>query len=293
MRVFLVDGTYELFRQFFGRPSHLTKDGQEVGALRGAIGSTLQLLEDGATHVGVATDHVIESFRNQMYEHYKTGAGIDQTLHSQFIPFETGLELLGVTCWPSVELEADDALATAAAIAAEDERVKQVAILTPDKDLAQCVIGNRVVQVDRRKNLVLDEDAIIAKYGVPPESIPDYLALVGDAADGYPGIAGFGAKGTAAVLRQYKRIEDIPADGAAWNCNVRGGGALAVKLREQMDDALLFKALATLRIDRTIMTGVDQLEWRGPSPEFSKWCEEFELGRAAERADAAWQKFNQ
>ena len=288
MRVFLVDGTYELFRQFFGRPSHLIKGLQEVGAMRGALSSTLQLIEDGATHVGVATDHVIESFRNDLYAPYKTGEGIDPSLKSQFHPFEDGLRLMGVTCWPMVDVEADDALASAAALANTDDRVDQVVILTPDKDLAQCVIDSRVVQVDRRKNIVINREGVIEKYGVPPESIADYLALVGDAADGFPGIAGFGAKGAAAILREYGSIEKIPADASTWTAKVRGAATLGDTLAREMDSAMLFKELATLRLDPDLFRDVDELQWRGPLPGFADWCHEFDADRVLEWAERLW-----
>jgi 5'-3' exonuclease len=285
MRVFLVDGTYELFRQFYGRPGHLSKSAGEVGAVRGAIGSTLALLEDGATHVGVATDHVIESFRNQLYPGYKTGEGIDPVLFAQFPLLENALAALGVTTWPCVELEADDAIASAAALVANEESVDQVAILSPDKDLAQCVIDNRIVQVDRRNNKVLGQTDVVEKYGVSPASIPDYLALVGDTADGFPGLAGWGAKTTAAVLSVYGSIENIPLDSADWSVPVRSAKTLAKTLSEQMSDALLFKQLATLRIDSHLVASVDDLLWNGPTSEFESICTTLESPRLMERVE--------
>ncbi len=284
MKVFLLDGTYELFRQFFGRPGHITKDLSEVDAVRGVLGSTLQLLESGVTHVGVATDHVIESFRNQLYPGYKTGEGVAPEILSQFPLLEEALVAMGVTVWPMVELEADDGLASAAALAAKDERVEQIVICTADKDLAQCVTDGRVVQVDRRKNVVFDEATVKAKFGVLPASIPDYLALVGDSADGFPGIAGFGAKTAAAVLTRFGTIEAIPDDGALWDVNVRGADNLARTLAENRHDAYLFKVLATLRIDETLFASVDELEWQGITDDFTAVCERLEAPRVLERA---------
>lgn len=285
MKVFLIDGTYELFRQFFGRPSHLTKDLVEVGAVRGVLGSVLSLIEDGATHVGVATDHVIESVRNDMWPGYKTGEGIDPQLRSQFPLLEQALTAMGVRVWPMVEWEADDGLASAAAVATDDERVEQVVIMTPDKDLAQCVDGARIVQVDRRNNKVFDRQGVIEKFGVPPESIPDYLGLVGDSADGFPGIAGWGAKTTATVLQAFAHIENIPEDPLTWKLKVRGAATLAQALNDNRANAMLFKDLATLRVDRSLLPSVDGLHWTGPRPEFAALCERLEAERVFERAD--------
>ena len=268
MKVHLVDGTYELFRHFFGAPPHRTAAGHEVAAVRGVVGSVLQLLGEGATHVGVATDHVIESFRNDLWPGYKTGEGVDPELWSQAWPLETALTALGVLVWPMVELEADDALASGAAVAASDPEVEQVIICTPDKDLGQCVRGTRVVQLDRRKDVLIDEDGVTAKFGVGPASIPDYLALVGDSADGFPGLAGWGAKSAATVLARWHHLEDIPADPGRWDVTVRGAAKLAVTLQEGRDDARLFKDLATLRVDPALLGGVDDLRWRGPTPDF-------------------------
>ena len=285
MKVHLVDGTYELFRHFFGAPPHRTAAGQEVAAVRGVVGSVLQLLSEGATHVGVATDHVIESFRNELWPGYKTGEGIDPDLWSQAWPLEEALVALGVVVWPMVELEADDALASAAAVAADDGGVEQVIICTPDKDLGQCVRGTHVVQLDRRKDQLIDDGGVVAKFGVGPASIPDYLALVGDSADGFPGLAGWGAKSAAAVLARWRHIEDIPPDPAEWDVTVRGAAKLAQTLEACRAEAALFKELATLRIDRSLLGRAEDLRWRGPTEEFPRICEEIDapgLGRRAE-----------
>jgi 5'-3' exonuclease len=268
MRVHLIDGTYELFRHFFAVPSHKDAAGIEVGALRGVLGSLVALLEEGATHVGVATDHVIESFRNDLYPGYKTGEGIDPLLRGQFEPLEDVLEAGGFAVWRMVEHEADDALAAAAAVAAADARVEQVRICTPDKDLAQCVSGERVVMYDRRKKRMLDDAGVREKYGVPPASIPDWLALVGDTADGYPGLPGFGAKSAAAILARWGRLEDIPADPAKWDVPVRGAAKLALTLAERRDEVLLYRRLATLVTDGPAVGGVDDWRWRGPREGF-------------------------
>jgi 5'-3' exonuclease len=285
VKVHLVDGTYELFRHFFGAPSHVTSTGLEVAAVRGVVGSMLGLLGEGATHVGVATDHVIESFRNQLWPGYKTGEGTDPVLLAQFGLLEEALAALGLVVWPMVEREADDALGSAALVAAADDRVTQVVICTPDKDLGQCVVGDRVVQLDRRKQVVLDEAGVKAKFGVPPASIPDYLALVGDSADGFPGLKGWGAKTAAAVLARYGTIEAIPDAPGQWDVAVRSVPALAATLAEQRDLARRFKELATLRTDPPVIAGVDELRWTGPTPEFSRICAEIDApqypGRAA------------
>jgi 5'-3' exonuclease len=286
VQVHLVDGTYELFRHFFGSPPHRNKDGAEVAAVRGVVGSVLQMLSEGATHVGVATDHVIESFRNEMWPGYKTGEGIDPDLWSQAWPLELALEALGVTVWAMVDVEADDALASAAAVADDDPSVEKVFICTPDKDLGQCVRGTRVVQLDRRKSIVFDEEGVIAKFGVPPASIPDYLGLVGDSADGFPGLAGWGAKSAAAVLARWGHIEDIPPDSGDWGVEVRGAAKLAATLRDNLERALLFKRLATLRVDRSLLGSVDQLRWLGPSDAFASVCETLDASSMASRATA-------
>lgn len=268
----LVDGTYELFRQFFGQPSHRTQAGEEVAALRGVLSSTLSLLADGATHLGVATDHVIESFRNELWPGYKTSAGVPEELLAQFGPLEEALSALGVMVWPMVELEADDAMASAVAVAAPDTAVGQVIICTPDKDLGQCVAGNRVVQLDRRRGTVIDENAVRERYGVGPESIPDWLALVGDSADGFPGLPGWGPKSASAVLGRYGHLEAIPVDYRAWGLDVRGTQKLAATLVERRSDALLFRRLATLVVERSLLGSVDDLRWRGPTPSFPALC---------------------
>jgi 5'-3' exonuclease len=286
MKVHLVDGTYELFRHFFGAPPHRNSEGDEVAAVRGVLSSVLQLMEEGATHVGVATDHVIESFRNELWPGYKTGDGVDPDLKSQFWPLEDALVAMGVLVWPMVDLEADDALASGAAVAADDARVEQAVICTPDKDLGQCVRGKRVVQLDRRQNILIDDSAVEAKFGVPPGSIPDYLALVGDSADGFPGLSGWGAKSAGAVLARWLHIEDIPAESDAWEVTVRGASKLATTLRENFDNALLFKDLATLRVDRALLGDVDELHWIGPTDEFAEMCERLDAGSLYKRVDA-------
>jgi 5'-3' exonuclease len=286
MKVHLVDGTYELFRHFFGAPPHRNAAGNEVAAVRGVVSSVLQLLGEGATHVGVATDHVIESFRNDLWPGYKTGEGVDPDLWSQAWPLEVALDALGVLVWPMVELEADDALASGAAVADDDPEVEQIIICTPDKDLGQCVRGNRIVQLDRRKDKVTDEGGVEAKFGVGPASIPDYLALVGDSADGFPGLAGWGAKSAATVLARWTHVEDIPPDPAAWEVTVRSAAKLATTLVERHQDALLFKELATLRIDRSLLGSVEDLRWRGPTSDFARLCDDMDATGLARRAEA-------
>jgi len=272
MRVFLVDGTYELFRHYYGVPPHRTAEGAEVAATRGVLWSMLRMLEEGVTHLGVATDHVIESFRNRLWPTYKSSAGLDPRLLGQFGLLEVALEAMGLVVWPMVELEADDALAGAAAVAAGDPAVEQVVICTPDKDLGQCVRGTRVVQLDRRRRIVYDEAGVAAKFGVGPASIPDYLALVGDSADGYPGLPGWGARSAATVLARYGHIEQIPASPGEWAVPLRNRPALAATLRDQRRQALLFKDLATLRADRSLLEGVDRLRWTGPTELFAEVC---------------------
>ena len=269
MDVHLVDGTYELFRHFYALPSAKDPDGGEVAAVRGVLTSVLGMITAGATHIAVATDHVIESFRNDLWPGYKTGAGIDPDLLAQFPLLESALTAMGVVVWPMVEFEADDALAAAAAAAAGDARVDRVMICTPDKDLAQCVRGTRVVQVNRRSRALCDEAGVIAKFGVPPASIPDYLALVGDAADGYPGLPGWGAKSTAAVLAKYGHLEGIPNDWRTWSVNAAQAGRLADTLARQREHAFLFRTLATLRTDIPLFESVDELHWKGPTPAFA------------------------
>jgi 5'-3' exonuclease len=269
VQIHLVDGTYELFRHFFAMPSHRDADGREVAAVRGVIASVLGMITAGATHIGVATDHVIESFRNALWRGYKTSAGVDPALLAQFPLLEEALQALGIVVWPMVEFEADDALAAASKIAAQDDRAERVIICTPDKDLAQSVRGTRVVQMNRRTRTIMDEAGVIAKFGVPPASIPDYLALVGDSADGYPGLRGWGAKSAAAVLARYGHIEAIPADWRTWGVNAANAGALSRVLAEERDRAMLFRTLATLRTDLPLFKSVDELEWKGPTPAFA------------------------
>lgn len=273
MLVHLVDGTYELFRYFLAPSVAYDRAVPEaLRAVRGVVGSLLGMLEDGATHVGVATDHVIESFRNALWPGYKTGDGMDPVLVAQFVPLEEALRALGVSVWPMVEFEADDALAAAAAMASADARVERVLVCTPDKDLAQCVRADLVVQLDRRTREVRDEAGVRAKFGVAPASIPDWLALVGDAADGYPGLPGWGAKSAAAVLARHGHLEHIPKLAMEWDVPVRGALRLATTLAEGRELALLFRQLATLRIEAPIGADVDALRWRGPTPEFAAWA---------------------
>ena len=278
MNVHLIDGTYELFRYFYAVPSARDADGREVGAIRGVVGSILGMLNRDATHVAVATDHVIESFRNRLWHGYKTSAGVDPALLAQFHPLEDTLKALGVTVWPMIEYEADDALAAGAARAALDPRVERVFICTPDKDLGQCVRGTRVVQLDRRRNIIRDEAGIVQKFGVKPPSIPDYLALVGDASDGYPGLQGWGAKSTAAVLAKFEHLENIPADARQWSVNAANSSTLAATLQREQRLAFLFRDLATLRSDIPLFESVDELKWSGPTPAFA------EIGRKLDAA---------
>ena len=266
MVVHLVDGTYELFRHFYGLRRFNEGKDQPLGAVRGVLGTLVQMLEQGATHLGVATDHVIESFRNRLWPGYKTGSGIEPALLAQFHPLEEALGAMGITVWPMIELEADDALASAARIAAEDERVQRICIWTPDKDLAQCVRGERVVQVDRRGKKVRDAEGVRAKFGVTPQLIADLLALVGDAADGYPGIPGIGSRTAAQLLNRYGAIENFPP----------------ALLGERRELALLFKRLATLRTDAPLFGNVDELQWRGPTGAFASWAERLAVPRLLE-----------
>jgi 5'-3' exonuclease len=272
MDIYLVDGTYELFRHFFAVPASADLDGQEIGAVRGVLTSVLSMIEHGATHIGVATDHVVESFRNDLYAGYKTSEGVPEELLSQFPILERALEAMGVRVWPMVYYEADDALASAAAKAAKDERVRQILICTPDKDLAQCVVSSRIVQLDRRRNITRDEAGVKAKFGVNPQSIPDYLAVVGDSADGFPGIAGWGAKAAAVTLSQYPHLEDIPKDSTKWHPSIRKARLLSESLFSAWDDALLFRTLATLRLDVPVFDTVEDLRWKGPRENFEELC---------------------
>jgi 5'-3' exonuclease len=284
MLVHLVDGTYELFRYFFALPSHVTAAGEEVGATRGAVGTVLQILEQGATHVGVATDHIIESFRNDLWPGYKSSAGMPPELLGQFTLFEEALAAAGVTVFAMVEYEADDALGAAAHRAAADERVDQVIICTPDKDLGQCVVGDRIVQLDRRKRVVFDEAGVTGKFGVPPASIPDYLALVGDSADGFPGLPGFGAKSAALVLARWGHLEAVPPLGADWDVPVRNAGRLAKTLQDELDLALLFRRIATVELDAPTVDDVDELAWAGPTPALAEMADRLEAPALVERA---------
>jgi len=281
MDVHLIDGTYELFRHFYAVPSAHDADGREVAAVRAVVASVRGMINGGARYVGVATDHVIESFRNELWPGYKTGAGIDPNLWAQFPLLEEALSAMGVVVWPMVEFEADDALASAAAQAASDPRVGRVVICTPDKDLAQCVRGTRVVQLNRRTGVINDEAGVIAKFGVAPASIPDYLALVGDAADGYPGLRGWGAKSTAAVLARFGHIEQIPADHRLWGVSAASPGALAATLVKDHALALLFRDLATLRVTVPVFDSVDALEWTAPRPEFAALAARLEAATTA------------
>ncbi len=283
--VHLVDGTYELFRHHFAVPSHLDPDGMEVAAVRGVLGTVMGMLEQGATHLGVATDHVVESFRNDLWIGYKTSAGMDPELLAQFPLLEDGLRALGVTVWAMVDLEADDALASAARLARDDDRVKRALICTPDKDLGQCVEDPRVVQLDRRQGgKLLDEAAVRERFGVGPRSIPDYLALVGDSADGFPGLPGWGAKSTATVLARYEHLAAIPDDVTAWEVDVRGAAKLAATLAEAREAAELFLDLATLRTNADV-GAVDDWEWRGATPELDAWAKRLGAENLVVRAE--------
>jgi 5'-3' exonuclease len=285
--VYLVDGTYELFRHYYALPSARDNNGREVAAVRGVLASVLGMMRGGATHIAVATDHVIESFRNGLWAGYKTSAGVEPELLAQFPLLEEVLSAAGVVVWPMVEFEADDALAAAALAAARDPRVERVIICTPDKDLAQCVRGTRIVQLNRRTGVTFDQPAIVQKFGVSPESIPDYLALVGDAADGYPGLPGWGAKSSAAVLAKFLHIESIPGDCREWRVNAANASALAGTLIRERDSALLFRTLATLRTDIPLFDNVDQLRWAGPTPAFESLAAKLDAASTAPRGSSA------
>ena len=287
MDVYLIDGTYELFRHYFAVPSTKDASGQEIGAVRGVVTSVLSMIEGGTTHLGVATDHVVESFRNDLYPGYKTAEGVDPALLSQFPVLEEALESMGVLVWPMVEFEADDALASAAAKASVDQRVGKVFICTPDKDLAQSVVDARVVQLDRRQNIVRDKAGVVEKFGVQPQSIPDYLAVVGDSADGFPGVKGWGAKGAASVLSQYPHLESIPKDWKEWDPSIRKARGLAESLFGSWDDALLFRTLATLRLDVPVFDTIDDLRWKGPRPHFEDYCRRMKSPDLVRRVKAA------
>ena len=285
MKVHLVDGTYELFRYHF---SPANKE-PRLGAQRGVLNTILDLVADGATHIGIATDHVIESWRNDLYDGYKDGSDIDPDIFAQFPEVEELLDMAGFEVWPQVTHEADDAMAAAAAMAAADERVEQVIICTPDKDLAQCVTDDgRVVQLDRRRDVIYDRAGVIAKFGVPPESIPDYLGVVGDTADGFPGLQGWGAKSAAAILTRYGHIDQIPLEVEEWDINVRGAAKLALTLRENLEDALLFRRIATVDVDAPVSATVDEMAWLGPQPGFDERCAAIGAERQATRLHKLW-----
>jgi 5'-3' exonuclease len=283
-RVHLVDGTYELFRHHFAVPSHLDDAGTEVAAVRGVLGSMLGMLEQGATHLGVATDHVVESFRNDLWAGYKTSEGMDPELLAQFPLLEEALRALGVTVWAMVDLEADDGLAAAARVARDDARVDEVLICTPDKDLGQCVEDPKVVQVDRRQDRRIDAAGVRERFGVDPRSIPDYLALVGDSADGFPGLPGWGAKSAATVLARYEHLSAIPDDVREWDVAVRGAAKLAATLAAAREAAELFLDLATLRTDADVGV-VDDWEWRGATDELPRWAERLGSANLVPRAE--------
>ncbi len=287
MDVHLIDGTYELFRYFFAVPAAEDMNGREVGAVRGVLASVLSMIERGATHIGVATDHVVESFRNDLYPGYKTSEGVAPALLSQFPILEEALQAMGVVAWPMVYFEADDALASAADKAAKDERVRQVLICTPDKDLSQCVVGTRVVQLDRRRDILRDEAGVVAKFGVKPQSIPDYLAVVGDSADGFPGLPGWGAKAAALTLSQYAHLEDIPKDWQEWHLSIRRARVLSESLFNGWNDALLFRTLATLRLDVPVFETVEDLRWKGPLPNFEEHSQRMKSLDLLRRATSA------
>jgi 5'-3' exonuclease len=287
MKIYLIDGTYELFRHFFALPSAADANGQEIAATRGVLASVLSLIESGATHIGVATDHVVESFRNDLYSGYKTSEGVPEELLSQFPILEEMLITMGVVVWPETYFEADDALAAAAVKAAQEKRVEQVLICTPDKDLAQCVSGTRIVQLDRRRNILRDEAGVIEKFGVPPASIPDYLAVVGDTADGYPGLRGWGEKAAAAVFSQYPHLEDVPKDWQKWNSSIRKARPLSETLFSNWNDAVLFRTLATLRLDVPVFDSIDELCWKGPGAGFEECCRRMRADGLLERGEKA------
>jgi 5'-3' exonuclease len=287
MNVHLIDGTYELFRHYFAVPPGQDVNGLEIAAVRGVLGSVMAMLEAGVTHIGVATDHVVESFRNDLYPGYKTSEGVPPMLMAQFPVLEDALQSMGVTVWPMVRYEADDALASAAAKAARDDRVAQVLVCTPDKDLAQCVVGRRVVQFDRRRGILRDEEGVVAKWGVRPESIPDYLAVVGDSADGFPGLPGWGPKAAALTFSKFPHFEDVPKNWRHWHASIRGAQRLASVLFEQWADALLYRRLATLQFDVPVFDSVDELQWKGPGRDFESYCARFQSTALHTRAMAA------
>ena len=284
MEIHLVDGTYELFRHYFAVPSHKTSEGIEVAATRGVLGTLVRLLEDGATHIGVATDHVVESFRNDLFDGYKTGEGTPPEIMSQFPLVEALIEAAGFITFPMIEFEADDALASAARIAKEDSTVNRILICSPDKDLAQCVTDDgRVVQFDRRQEIIYDVTGVRKKFGVSPSSIPDFLALVGDSADGIPGLPGWGAKSSSLILDRYGTIEEIQLDPNKWDVSVRGAGKLAETLSQNFNEAQLYKNLTILREDVPVMSNVSELEWVSPKEHFTQLCDRLDASKLAER----------
>jgi 5'-3' exonuclease len=287
VKIHLVDGTYELFRHFYALPSARDAEGREVAAVRGVLASMLRLFKEGATHLAVATDQVIESFRNDLWSGYKTGEGVDPDLLAQFPLLESVLVSAGIVVFPMTEFEADDALASAADLAAKDKRVKQVLVCTPDKDLSQCVSGTRIVQLDRRTGAIRDEQGVLQKFGVLPASIPDYLALVGDPADGYPGLPGWGAKSSFGVLRKFNHLEQIPANYLDWHVNVANVSTLSSTLRREWDRALLFRKLATLRTDLPLFNSVDTLRWSGPTPAFEAIARKLDAAKTDTRKQSA------
>jgi 5'-3' exonuclease len=281
VEVYLIDGTYELFRHYYALPSARDQNGYEVAAVRGVLASLLAMIRSGATHVAVATDHVIESFRNQLWPGYKTGDGIEPDLLAQFSLLEETLAAAGIVVWPMVEFEADDALGAAAMALNDDPGVERVFICTPDKDLAQCVRGTRIVQLNRRKRVTCDEAGVIEKFGVPPRSIPDYLSLVGDAADGYPGLTGWGPKSSSSVLAKFSHLERIPEDWREWKVNVTNASALASTLRDERESVMLFRTLATLRTDILLFNDVEELRWKGPTDIFPELKARFDTAITA------------
>jgi 5'-3' exonuclease len=284
LKIYLVDGTYELFRHYYAVPSARDSEGREVGAVRGVLASVLGMVKGGVTHIAVATDHVVESFRNELWADYKTSEGVGADLLAQFPLLEEVLAAAGIVVWPMVEFEADDALAAGAVAAAKDARVEQVVICTPDKDLGQCVSGTRIVQLNRRTNVICDEAGVAQKFGVGPKSIPDYLGLVGDSADGYPGLRGWGAKSSAAVLAKFGHLEAIPKDWREWHVNVTGASTLAATLEREWENALLFRRLATLRTDIALFENVDELKWSSPKPEFDAIAARLDAARTEKRS---------
>jgi 5'-3' exonuclease len=287
LKIYLIDGTYELFRHYYALPSARDAKGREVAAVRGVLASVLGMIKEGATHVAVATDHIVESFRNDLWADYKTSDGVDPDLLAQFPLLEEVLSAAGIVVWPMVEFEADDALAAAAAAASFNAQVEQVVICTPDKDLAQCVRGERVVQLNRRTRVIIDESGVIEKFGVPPASIPDYLALVGDSADGYPGLAGWGAKSSAAVLAKFGHIESIPKESREWGVKVTSASTLAETLRRDWNKAVLFRQLATLRTDIKLFDDVQELRWAGPTPAYDAIAAQLDAAITQPRSDAS------